>query len=245
MKNLLIYISQTDSFNNPCPGILDDAEVSAKVQIENSLRLGGQVEDILLYTNFGFRYGEVSAHVLTAVEFVGWKPQASKINAIIKMFENGLIEDNEIFWFQDLDAFQLHPFQESELNLGTADVGMTNYYVTKIWSTGTIFFKQTARDIFNRVKEIMYDDAISEEYAFKKLTESDRDMAKRVKKINATYNFVPYFAEHPCYKQAIKPIRVAHFHPLCSIPTSESIRVIDYSKEDNDVNNPFIPEALA
>ena len=88
MKNLMIYVSPTGSFDNPRPDLTsNDAGQLAKVQFENSLALGWKKEDILLFTNFDFQYGEMKANVLKDVEFFERKPQVSKINAIIKLFE--------------------------------------------------------------------------------------------------------------------------------------------------------------
>jgi len=97
MKNLLIYISPTHSFDNPRADLAsNDVPSLVKVQIENSLELGWKKEDILLVTNFAYKYGDIEALVLDDVDFFDRKPQASKINAIIKMFEHDLIEADEL-----------------------------------------------------------------------------------------------------------------------------------------------------
>src|SRR5690349_4279720 len=111
MKNILIFISPTKSFDNPRHDLIDDADVSVKVNIENSLDLGWAKEDIWLFTNFEFEYKGIKAKVLDSVDFFNRKPQASKINAIIKMFEDGMIKKDEIYWFHDLDAFQVCSIQ--------------------------------------------------------------------------------------------------------------------------------------
>ena len=103
----MIYISPTKSFDNPRPDLINDAGVSAKVQIENSLELGWKKEDIWLFTNFEFEYHGIRSRVLEDVAFFERKPQASKINALIKLFENRTIKSDELYWFHDLDAFQI------------------------------------------------------------------------------------------------------------------------------------------
>lgn len=154
MKNIMIYISPTGSFDNPRPDLTsNDAGPLAKVQIENSLALGWKKEDILLFTNFDFQYGEIKANVLKNVEFFERKPQASKINAIVKLFEDGTIKDGEMYWFHDLDAFQLEPINEAEIDLSDDNIALTDYGGIKFggtdrWSTGSIFFKLGSRDIF-------------------------------------------------------------------------------------------------
>lgn len=244
MKNLLIYISPTGSFDNPRPDLKsNDAGPLVKVQIENSLALGWKEEDILLYTNFDFKYGVVKANVLKDVEFFELIPQASKINAIIKLFEKGLINDNELYWFHDLDAFQLYPITESELELGKADMALTDYGFSRRWNTGSIFFKKSSKDIFYRIKEVMYSESVDEETALCMLTVDSISIRERVKRINNTYNFVPY-GFNTGYKMAIKPIKVVHFHPLLGIPHTKIKSSVEFFKGENDLHIPLITERL-
>lgn len=239
MKNVLIYLSPTGSFNNPRPDVANDAGQLAKVQFENSLLLGWKKEDILLFTNFEFQYGELKAHVLKNVEFFDRKPQASKINAIIKLFENGLIQDNKLYWFHDLDAFQLQPITKTEIDISDNEIALTDYGVRfrgeSKWSSGSIFFKSGSKDIFDRIKEVMYKKMIDEEEALGLLTIEDPHIRKRVKKINNTYNFLGYNLRS-CYKQSVKPLKIAHFHP-----DKNSLR---FFKGDNSINTPLITERL-
>ena len=145
MKNLLIYISPTGSFDNDRPDLTDnDAGFLAKVQIDNSFDLGWKKEDILLFTNFDYEYRGIKASVLKDVEFFERKPQASKINAIVKLFEKGLIKDKELYWFHDLDAFQLHQITESEIGMANVDMALTDYGRNPRWSTGIIYFKKSS-----------------------------------------------------------------------------------------------------
>jgi hypothetical protein len=56
MKNLLIYISPTGSFDNPRADLAsNDVPVLVKVQIENSLELGWKPEDIILVTKLEYQ----------------------------------------------------------------------------------------------------------------------------------------------------------------------------------------------
>lgn len=216
MKNLMVYVSPTGSFNNPLMTIRNDSTLLVKVQIENSLALGWKAEDIILVTNFDFQYGNVKANVLPDVEFVDWKPEASKINGIIELLENGTIKKGEMYWFHDLDAFQLRPIKESEVGLGKADMALTAYDLPSRWNTSSIFFKKNSIDMFRRIKEIMYTHKTDEEKALNVLTDNDKNkknIRRRIKKINVTYSFAPYSFK-PCYKLETRPIKVAHFHPL-------------------------------
>jgi hypothetical protein len=247
MKNLLIYISPTGSFNNPRPDLKsNDGESLTKVQIENSLALGWKAEDILLVTNFEFQYGKFRAKVLPDVSFFEPKPQSSKINAIVKLFEKDLIQNNELYWFHDLDVFQLCPIKESELRLGKADMALTDYGISEKWNTGSIFFKKSSSDIFCRIKKLLYEDfntVLTEEGALMLLTNDYKDIRKRVKKINKTYNFQPYgFPD--CYQIANKPIKTAHFHPLFVITREGIGRSLNFFEGNNSLRIPLIPDRL-
>jgi hypothetical protein len=253
MKNLLIYISPTGSFDNPRSDLAsNDVPTLVKVQIENSLELGWKKEDILLVTNFEYKYGDIEALVLKDVEFFDRKPQASKINAIIKMFEHGLIEEKELYWFHDFDAFQLEKISEVEINLKDDQIGLTDYGGGKYfggidrWSTGVIFFRSGAKDIFDGLKEIYYQKKIDEEEALHLLIDKESNLKKRVIKVNNTYNFIGYKLES-VYKKSIQPLKVVHFHPLTGkrrlggIGSESALR---FFKGENPLQTPLLTDRL-
>lgn len=249
MKNLMVYISPTGSFDNPRPDLAsNDAGPLVKVQIENSLALGWKKQDLLLFTNFDFQYGEIKANVLKDVEFFERRPQASKINAIVKLFEHGIIKKNETYWFHDLDAYQLEPITENEIDLPNNSIALTDYGGIKFrgtdrWSTGSIFFKSGAKDIFERIKEVFYEKGIDEGEALCLLTINDANIRRRVKKINNTYNFMGYYFRS-CYKKSSKPLKVAHFHPLAGRRRARIENCLKFFKGENPIHTPLIPERL-
>lgn len=227
----MIYISPTGSFDNPSRLADNDGGGLVKVQIENSLGLSWKLEDILLVTNFDFQYGPVKAIAFKNIEYFGPYPKASKINAIIKLFEEGLISDSQVYWFHDLDAFQLIPLTESELKLGKVDLGLTAHDAynlppdlikNKKWSTGSMFFTKSAKDIFCRIRQIMYDHEPNEEKALTELTDKYYSISKRIKRLNHTYNFVaPIAYKYGLTYEPYKPIRVVHYHPYGFLPKSK------------------------
>ncbi len=243
MKNLMIFISPTGSFNNPHPAIANDYGQCVKIQIENSLALGWKKEDIMLVTNFDFQYGEIKASVLKDVQFFDRKPQASKINAIVKLFENGMIEDGEIYWFHDLDAYQLQPLAEDEIDLSDADMALTDYGVLPRWSTGIIFFKKNSRDIFKAIQNVMYRYNINEEFALGKLTRGNDNIASRVKKLDKSYNFTPPMLKL-MHRISIKPLRIAHFHLIKSGGRFEAKNPVAFFQGENELHIPLITERL-
>lgn len=253
MKNLLIYISPTGSFDNPRPDLAsNDAGSLAKVQIENSLALGWRREDILLVTNFEFQYGETKAIVLLDVDFFERKPQVSKINAIIKLFEHRMIKKNETYWFHDLDAFQLEPITEDEIGILNNEIALTDFGGGKYfggqdrWSTGVIFFRSGSKDIFDRIKALAYEKRIDEEEALGLLVINDSKIRKRVKKINNTFNFIGYKLRF-VYEKSIKPLKVVHFHPLVGkkrLGESGEKNALKFFKGENQLNTPLITDRV-
>lgn len=245
MKNLMIYISPTGSFNNPRPDLAsNDAGPLVKVQIENSLALGWKKEDIILVTNFNYQYGEIKATVLKEVEFFDRKPQVSKINAIIKMFEHRFIKDGEMYWFHDFDAFQLEPITEDEIGISSSDIALTEYGGLSFagenrLSTGVIYFKSDSKDIFDRIKVLAYKKRIDEEEALGLLIIEDANLRKRVKRINWSYNFIGYNLR-TYYKKAIKPLKVVHFHPLVGKRKLHTDNALRFFRGENPLNTPLI-----
>lgn len=233
----MIYISPTGSFNNPSKTAVNDGNELVKVQIENSLAIGWKSCDILLVTNFAYQYREIKAMALKDIEFFWPYPKASKINAIIKLFQNRLISENELYWFHDLDAFQSMSFAETEPTLESADLGLTAYDAynlpplsieNKKWNTGSFFFRSSARDIFYHIQQIMYEHEAQEEKTLTILTNKYINVRNRVKKLNHTYNFVaPAAYYYGNNYEPEQPIRVIHYHPKGTLPKSrENIKLI-------------------
>lgn len=242
MKNLMIYISPTGSFDNPRADLAsNDGAATTKVQIENSLSLGWKKEDIMLVTNFPFTYAGIKAKVLDDVDFFERKPQVSKINAIIKLFETRLIKKNEMYWFHDLDAFQLVPSSDLEIDIKDSEIAMTDFGGAKHflgedrWSGGIVYFKLGSRDLFEKIREVCYQKRIDEEEAVGILTINDPKIRKRVKKINSSYNFIGYNFKS-AYEKSIKPMKVVHFHPLVAKKRHGNINGFQFFNGKNPLN---------
>jgi hypothetical protein len=224
MKNLLIYINpQKNFFNEEVNKIWkDETSTLVKVQIDNSLGLGWKKEDILLITNFDYEYQGVKSLVIGDDNYCEISPTATKIKAIITLFDMGLIKD-DLYWFHDFDAFQLEEIMESELELDDSKIAITDYGRTTIntsrdlrWSTGSIFFRKGSKDVFNWIKDAVYYHKKNEEVALLALTRRNRfNINGRIKKINITYNFATRKRNIPLgYEIAAKPLKVIHFHPF-------------------------------
>lgn len=233
MKNLLIYISEKDGFD-------EETEALAKVQIDNSLDLGWEREDIWIITNFDYQYRGVRAKVFEDIAFFKRKPQASKINAIVKLFEEGMIKEGEMYWFHDFDAYQLCTMEQLIIDLEGADIAVTDYGRNDRWSTGVIYFGLRSKDLFYKIREVVYTYNIDEERALMKLT---RGGNRRVKKIDKSFNFTPAHIR-TMYPLVVKPLRVAHFHPNIYNPRSGVAKPLEFFKGNNKINTQLIDDRL-
>lgn len=180
----------------------------AEVQIDNSLEFW-QPKDILLVTNFPYKYHGVKAMVAPddlycEADATG---KATKINVIISLLERGLLP--ELTWFHDLDAFQLQPI---EMTLDR-DLGFTYYEWKPQWNTGSFFFKKGALNIFRWIKEVVYEYQINEEPALGILTKKNiNNINSLYRKLNVTYN-IGRRNTRTLISLADKPIKVVHFPP--------------------------------
>src|SRR5260221_10472418 len=139
MKNLMIYINPKEK------KFSSEHEDLTRIQIDNSLSLGWKPEDILLVTNFPYEYNGVKS-IIVGDYTVFDQDRSTKIPAINELFRRGFIDENEVYWFHDHDAFQLVQF---EVRLDK-DAGFTTHgaYNSKLWNAGSFFFKKSAKDIF-------------------------------------------------------------------------------------------------
>ena len=228
MKNIMLFV-------HPSKDFLEEQKTSIQIEIDNNLSLGWKVEDIILATNFPYEYRGVKSLLVSDDNYCAdISPCASIINVIVELFERNLIEKGELYWYHDIDLYQLYEITESELNLGDAHVGLVEMGDRGKISASSIFFTSDAKDFFALAKEIMYTYKVNEELAlnavfsnnllwatssqsdargrFVPLNSKDSEhMHERVKKLNVTYDMEwDSLGRH--YHLATQPIKTAHFH---------------------------------
>lgn len=210
MKNLMIYI-------HPSRGFGEEEKKAIKIHIDNSFDLGWYKEDIMLATNFPYDYRGIQAIVLSDDLYCPFQRTTSKANAILKLFEEGLI-DKGMYWFHDLDVYQNMPFAEEEINLGDFDMALCDYGRMPLWNSGALFFKKSAWDIFQTMRDYSYNDhECHEQDALNLLTggsllENQNELRKRLKLLNVTYNFTSTNLPSNWLREAEKPLKAVHFH---------------------------------
>lgn len=225
----------------------------AKIQIDNSLALGWQKEDIMLVTNFEYEYKGIKSMVVSDELFCNVSYTATKINVILHLFDQGLIGD-DLYWFHDFDAFQLEKITEEELDMGAASFALTDYGKTIInesrdrrWSTGSMFFKKASERIFRMIINKVYQYKANEEVILLLLTNQNKDNINcLIKKLNISYNLATRKRDiAACWEMADKPLKVIHFHPSDKRevePGSDNIGVCVFGK--NRINQVLVNDRI-
>jgi hypothetical protein len=246
MKNLLIYIHPEKDFvdtkDRPYTREL------AKIQIENSLELGWKPKDIVLVTNFRYKHCGVEAQVVDDSLYCDVpgkaRGKASKINVFLHLLKNRQVKPDELWWFHDLDAFQIEPITKEELELYRLPLGLTDYGWNPQWNTGSVFFTSDAERIFGWVRNVVYKQGIGEEPALEYLTEKNYQYINLyIKRLNCTYNYpgcgsgAKYMKV--CWERANKPIKVLHFHPHY-----KGTNYISLLRGNNEHNYHIMPDRL-
>ena len=228
MKNLMLFI-------HPDKDFLPEQKTSIKIEIDNSLDLGWKRKDIILATNFPYEYNGVKSILVSDDNYCAFCPTVSCTNVIVELFERNLIEKGTLYWFHDTDVYQLYKITQSELGLDNVDMAVSEFGSKIKLSAGSIFFKESAKDIFRRIKELSYKYQIDEECALNTLYTnnllwaigSQRDaqekfvpfnikgsgnVQERIKKLNVSYDFETGYLNQQHYPLSTKPIKTAHFH---------------------------------
>ena len=229
MKNLLVYLNPLKRFNK-------EHKLLAKIQIDNSLRLGWKPEDIILVTNFDYEYSGVRATIIPDKYYCNFRPFSTKTVAVAYLLEFWLLDPEEVYWAHDFDAYQQEKF---DIVL-TKPMAFSDYGYSSKPSLGSYFFTCEARDFFISLRNTIYDKQIEDERALVWLTATRAmEIVDSYEKLNITYNFGMRKVEEN-WERADKPIKVVHFHPWGKdLPTLD---IFMYGK--NKLGFPLISKQL-
>jgi hypothetical protein len=201
-------------------------------QIDNSLLLGWEKEDIIFAANFSYSYRGVESVVF---DFdCDFCLTGSKVFAMVKLFDAGLINENA--WLHDLDLWQTHKFEFPE---DIADVGMTRYIGR--WQGGSVFLRPTSKTIFYRITERIRQEKSRKEEPIIKLVLKEDGYKQRVTQIDGSYN-VGATGFEKRYNNSQKPIKAIHMHPHRGTDYKRNIAGMNrlgVKTVDNDLLNIF------
>jgi len=172
-----------------------------KAQIENSIQIGWEAENLCIISNFDFEFmgvksikAELNKHCWTG----------SKMFAL-QWFMNNVEMDNGVIWSADTDIWQNVSFDEPDFK----DVGITTYSSPK-FNGGSVFWRESAKDIVDRIVGILEKGEEKEEPTINNLLK--KEFSDRVTVLNTTYN-VGCSGFFPRIYKAEKPIKVCHLNP--------------------------------
>ena len=172
-----------------------------KAQVENSIQLGWEVEDIYIISNFDFKFMGVKA-IRAELNKHCWT--GSKMFALHWLLENIEI-NNGIIWSADTDVWQNVAFDPPDFK----DVGIITYSSPK-YNGGSVFWKTSAKDIIDRIVEILKKGEEKEEPTINKIL--NKEFPERTTVFNTTYN-VGCSGFFPRIYKAEKPVKVCHLNP--------------------------------
>ena len=183
-----------------------------KAQIDNSLRLGWQPEDIVVCTNLDFNYKGVT--ILQLKDICQYNKYFNKQYGIAEILVKEYI--SEPFWFHDFDDWQLIPFTFPEFE---GDIGMCKYIDFTQWNTGSIFVKPSSSYFWELVVDFMKinEDHPSllqtgDENIFNLIYNQYPELKSTITELDTTYNVgVTQFDLR--YQRATKPVKVGAFKP--------------------------------
>lgn len=208
MKNLLIYTGPNKRFS-------EEDLILARIQIDNSLDLGWKKEDIVIATDFPFEYNGVRSFVIDKDIYYEFDIAANKVPVIIYLVEKGVIEENELYWCHDFDAYENDKIEERDLGLENFDLGLVHYFYKPEWVFSNVFFKKSASDILKLLDKTTRERphlSRNNEKTLTWLIKKNKIDTKRFKKLNVTYNIAKRYVP-TIYKEAEKPLKVLHFRP--------------------------------
>ena len=180
----------------------ENIDLLLRSQIENSIKLGWNADDIILLSNFNYDFMGVRAIKIDLNKFCF---TGSKVFGMKFLFKYGLV--NDVIWSHDLDAWQNASFECPDFK----DVGIACYSNSK-FNGGSIFWRKKASDILHKITDVIEkDEHNKEEPTLNKILKSDK-YKKRVTILNNTFN-VGCSGYVKRWNRSIKPIHVCHFHP--------------------------------
>jgi hypothetical protein len=240
MKNILIYTGPNKKFSN------EDLTL-AKIQIDNSLDLGWNPDDIILATDFPFEYKGIKSLELPDGLYYPNDLNANKLPVILYLTSHNYLSHNQLYWCHDFDAYELNKINENEIGLENYDLGLVPYFYKPEWQFGSFFFKNTARDILELIDKesrLKPHQSRNNEKTLTKLINKDLIDPKRYKQLNVTYSIMKRCLV-TVYNEAEKPIKILHFRPSdpkSASMTDTALNMFMYGK--NRLNIPLMNSRL-
>lgn len=198
MKNVLVanFVEKGGRTNK------QGLELMLKAQIENSLEVGWQPEEICVVSNFEFEHAGIKS---LTTELNKTCITGSKMFAIQWLMKQ---KTDDLYWAHDLDCWQSIAFTDMPK---FKDVGVCQYSLPK-FNGGSIFWRQSAQDIVDMVVDGINTKQSNKEEPILNDIFKTPEVQQRVTVLNCSYN-LGCSGFRTRFVHAMKPIRVSHLHP--------------------------------
>ena len=208
MKNVIIYNQIKTQHHGASRWNNEELFKYLRAQIDNSLRLGWDVKDIILGTNFDFEYNGVKSHYLS--EICKWSGFNNFWYVALELVKKGII--NDCFWLHDHDSWQISPMIFPNFN---GDVAGAEYIGTNQWNCGSIYFNSDCLDTLEYIVEaldINKNSNVSSDEVIIGFLRFNSPIQNKMISINQKWNVGLTHGELR-YKAAEKPVIVLSFKP--------------------------------
>lgn len=195
-----------------------------KAQIDNSLRLGWGINDIIIGSNFDFEYKGIKSHKLTKI--CDWSGFNNFWYGALELVKKGVL--NEEFWLHDHDSWQINPMEFPKFK---GDIAGVEYVGTNQWNCGSIYFNQNCLDTLEYIVETLNvnkDSNVSSDEVIIGYLRFNSLIKDRMTSINQRWNVGMTHGEFR-YNASQKPIIVLSFKP-------DGEKVYEKLKEKNLLN---------
>ena len=210
MKNVIVY-NQVNTDYHVGEKYTDEHLIDYLMcQIDNSLKLGWDRDDIIIGTNFDFEYRGIKNYLLEDVcTYSGFNN--FWYGALELMNKGILVED---FWLHDQDSWPVRKFDFPDFD---GEIAGCEYIKTRQWNCGSIFFKETSKFLLENIvysmknntgQKISSDENWIAAFRFNTLSKNRHLFSS----IDTRYN-VGYTHFNQRYDRATKPINVFSFKP--------------------------------
>ena len=207
MKHVIVWYSPI------VEGLPLETQTLMKVQIDNSLDLGYKPDDIIFVTNFPYEYRGVKSLVVDNSAYCDFRPGSTKTTTINRLIKEGVIVPGEIYWAHDPDCYEINKITDEELDMDNFDIGFTTYGWSPKPCLGSYFFKHSAGDLFQLIRDKIYEIQNEDERALVALLEANTNNIKnRITFLNITYQIGMRHVDIN-FNLATKPLKALHFHP--------------------------------
>lgn len=204
MKNLMLFVLEDLRSDRSA------VERNLALQVENSLELGWQREDVLILTNFPFSCAGVSALEVDPPR----RPRTSRATSFYKTWCILRVLDSltpgEVVWYHDVDVYQLERFSEPP-SRKTLSFCLYTTRERLLVQGGSMFFGAPARPIFEAVMDQLVNRGVrKDEYALT-FQLARPEFLDCFEALDYSWNLGDTdFALR--YQLARKPIKAVHFH---------------------------------